>query len=104
MQLEISPKAAADIEEIGDYIAEDNPVAAEALVDRFWAEIDLIERRPLIAEGLPGGIRSARVGQYRILAGRRAMKSVSNASSTACVILLATSFNGTLLCGPRITL
>ena len=70
MLLEVSLRAYSDIEEIGDYIARDNPAAAEAFVDRIWLEFEAIERNPLLfrfAEDLPRGIRNARVGRYRIL-------------------------------------
>ncbi len=38
MRLQFSPKSADDLEEIGDYIARDNPVRAASFVDEI--EVD----------------------------------------------------------------
>lgn len=42
----ISPSAAADIEEIADYIADDDPTAAVHVVEDLLAAIELLASRP----------------------------------------------------------
>jgi toxin ParE1/3/4 len=69
MQLQITPLAANDIEEIGDYIAEDNPIRAESFVSELRAQCEKIctnptgyRQRPDLAKFL----RSCAHGNYVI--------------------------------------
>ncbi len=69
MKLVLSPRAAEDLEEIGDYIARDNPERALS----FVAEIEARCRKLLAApEAFPGrddllsGARMATYGRYLI--------------------------------------
>ena len=42
----LHPEALADVEEIGDYIAADNPRAAAHLIDEFYERFHSLECRP----------------------------------------------------------
>ena len=95
MQLLIAPLAAFDLEEIGDYIAQDNPVRAGTFVAELRAHCEKIclnpagyRRRPELSDDL----RSCTHGNYviffestteqvtivRILHGARDMPEVLN--------------------------
>ena len=69
MQLLITPLAAFDLEEIGDYIAQENPIRAGTFVAELRAHCEKIclnpagyRRRPELSEGL----RSCAHGNYVI--------------------------------------
>ena len=69
MQLLIRPLAAFDLEEIGDYIAKDNPMRAISFVADLLAQCEKIRlnpagyrRRPELSDGL----RSCAHGNYVI--------------------------------------
>jgi toxin ParE1/3/4 len=69
MQLLITPLAAFDLEEIGDYIAQDNPIRAETFVAQLRAQCEKIclnpvgyRRRPELSDHL----RSCAHGNYVI--------------------------------------
>ena len=70
MRLSFSPKAAADLEEIGDYIARDHPSRALSFVDEIQAHCRRIAERPEAfpsREDLALGLRMAVHGRYLIL-------------------------------------
>lgn len=59
MRVTLSPQAERDVEAIGDYIAEDNPLRALTFIDEMRAQCEKIARapqayrtRPELAEGL----------------------------------------------------
>ena len=63
------PQAAEDIAEIWDYIAEDNPDAADRWVDRLDQQFQLLAAQPLMGRArdeLVPGIRSFPFGRYVI--------------------------------------
>jgi toxin ParE1/3/4 len=69
MQLMITPLAAQDLEEIGDYIAQDNPMRAWSFISQLRAHCEKIclnpagyRRRPELSEDL----RSCAHGNYVI--------------------------------------
>ena len=97
MQLLITPLAAFDLEEIGDYIAQDNPARARAFVTALHAQCEKIchnpagyRRQPELSDDL----RSCAHGNYviffestteqvtivRILHGARDIPEVLNPS------------------------
>ena len=57
-RLVITPLAASDIEEIGDYIAQDNPLAAIRMDELFEAVVGRLAEHPLI--GRPGQVPGTR--------------------------------------------
>ena len=70
MKLAISPRAALDLEEIGDYIERDNPSRAVSFVTEIRQVCKKIARRPLAfpaRDELAAGIRMAVHGNYLIL-------------------------------------
>ena len=69
-RLIITPRAANDLEEIGDYIAFDNPNAALKTIERLEAAADLLSRNPLIGvlrKDIAKNVRAFPVGNYLIL-------------------------------------
>jgi toxin ParE1/3/4 len=63
----IAPLARNDLDEIWDYIAADNPSAAERLLSTFHEKFLLLSRHPLLGqarEELLAGLRSLSVGNY----------------------------------------
>jgi plasmid stabilization system protein ParE len=46
VQAEFSPLAVADLQEIGDYIAQDNPLRAETFVDELIDQAEKIAQMP----------------------------------------------------------
>lgn len=61
------PLAEADILEIWDYIADDNPAAADRWVDRLDEKLRLLATQPMLGRArdeLTVGIRSMPVGRY----------------------------------------
>ena len=69
MRLSLSPRAALDLEEIGDYIARDNPSRALSFVRELKRECQRIAKRPgafPVRDDLAAGIRMAVHGKYLI--------------------------------------
>ena len=68
--LRLSPRAASDLQEIGDYIARDNPARAASFVDELHDAcrriVDSPEAYPLRTDIAPG-VRTAIFGYYLIL-------------------------------------
>jgi toxin ParE1/3/4 len=91
MQLLITPLAAVDLEEIGDYIAQDNPVRAGTFVAELRAHCEKMylnpsgyRRRPELSDDL----RSCAHGNYVIFLSSLQIRSPSFAYCTARVIFL----------------
>ena len=69
MRIGFSPKAERDLEEIGDYIARDNPARAITFLDELRASCLEIAARPgsyPVRPELGEGIRRAVYGRYLI--------------------------------------
>lgn len=67
MRCEISPLAEADLLEIGDYIAQDNPARAESFIDELLEQAGKITRMPsgyAPREELLLGLRMCPHGRY----------------------------------------
>ena len=65
----ISPLAQTDLDEIWDYVANDNWPAADRLLATFHEKFLLLSRHPLLGqvrEELRADVRSLSVGQYVI--------------------------------------
>ncbi len=65
----ISPEAEADLEEIGDYIAQDNPHRAVTFIDEIRTKFEQISRMPLAYVERPEiepGVRACVHGSYVI--------------------------------------
>ncbi|OAN49190.1 hypothetical protein A6A04_03485 [Paramagnetospirillum marisnigri] len=63
----LRPAAGADLEEIGDYIALDNPMAACQLIQDVMAACGLLAISLMLGRGRSGlasGVRSFPVGRY----------------------------------------
>jgi len=70
MTFRLSPRAAIDLEEIGDYIALSNPDRAISFVDELLSRCAAVAERPTSyprREDFGIGIRMAVHGRYRIL-------------------------------------
>ena len=70
MAFVLAPRADRDLEDIADYIAEDNPDRAVTFIDEILAHCALIDEQPAVypRRGEFGaGIRMAMHGHYRIL-------------------------------------
>lgn len=70
MEVIVTVKAMTDLVEIGHYVAQDNPAAANALIDRLQKECKLLAtvplRYPLVEGHEKRGIRKRPVGNYLI--------------------------------------
>jgi toxin ParE1/3/4 len=69
MRLAFAPMAVADIESIGDFIADDSPEAARRFVDELRQRCARILNAPLGGTPRPelgGGLRSVPFGRYVI--------------------------------------
>jgi toxin ParE1/3/4 len=69
-RLVITPRAAADLEDIGDYIAEDKPAAADRLVARLREASELLGETPRLGMARPDiapDVRHFPIGNYLIL-------------------------------------
>lgn len=67
MRAEFSPLAEADLQEIGDYIAQDNPRRAESFVDALIDQAEKITQMPtgyVAREDLAPGLRMCAHGRY----------------------------------------
>jgi toxin ParE1/3/4 len=65
----VSAEAEADLEEIGDYIAQDNPQRAVTFIDEIRARFEAIGRNPLAYVARPEidpGVRACVHGHYVI--------------------------------------
>ena len=69
-RLRLSPRAAADLEEIADYIARDNPVRAATFVDELEPKCRAVAASPELnpaRNDLAPGMRMAVHGRYLVL-------------------------------------
>ena len=69
MPIEVSPLAEADLREIGDYIAQDNPRRAESFIDELLAHGEKIAAMPtayVAREDLAPGLRACAHQRYVI--------------------------------------
>lgn len=69
MRVTVSPLAERDLEAIGDYIAQDDPLRALAFVDEMRAQCQKIGRAPQTYRARPElaeGLRSCARGNYVI--------------------------------------
>lgn len=69
-RLLLSPRAAADLEEIGDYIARDNPARAASFVAGLEAKCRAVAETPELYPAradLAPGLRMAVHGRYLVL-------------------------------------
>jgi plasmid stabilization system protein ParE len=73
MKLGISPLAEQDMEAIGDYIAQDNPVRAVSFTEELYQQCLLIAESPVIYKERPELGQSVRSCTY----GRWAMSRIS---------------------------
>ncbi len=67
MKLTISPRASLDLEEIGDYIARDNPSRAISFLRELEQQCERLAKRPAafpVQDDLAAGIRRAVHGRY----------------------------------------
>jgi len=70
MKLGISPLAEQDIESIGDYIAQDNPVRAVSFTEELYQQCLLIAESPVIYKERPElghSVRTCAYGRYLIV-------------------------------------
>jgi toxin ParE1/3/4 len=70
MGLRFTPLAVSDLEEIGDYIAQDNPARAHSFVMELRRQCEKIHRNPLGYRARPElaeGLRSCAFRHYVIL-------------------------------------
>ncbi len=70
MGLRLTPLAVSDLEEIGDYIAQDNPARARSFVLELRKQCEKIERNPQGYRARPElaeGVRSCAFRHYVIL-------------------------------------
>lgn len=69
MRVTLSPLAERDLEAIGDYLAEDNPLKALTFIDEICAQCEKIARAPQAYRARPElaeGLRSCAQGNYVI--------------------------------------
>lgn len=67
MRCEVSPLAEADLLDIGDYIARDNPRRAESFIDELIDQAEKITKMPTgyaTREDLAPGLRMCTHGRY----------------------------------------
>jgi toxin ParE1/3/4 len=65
----VSPLARADLDEIWQYVAQDNPPAADRLLAAFYERFLLLAKQPLLGQvrdELRPGVRSFAAGNYVI--------------------------------------
>jgi addiction module RelE/StbE family toxin len=71
LKVEFSPAALYDLEDIADYIAQDNPIAAEQWVDKLMAAAQKVASHPRSGRSVPEvadpKIREVIVGAYRVV-------------------------------------
>lgn len=69
-RLVITPRAVADLEDIGDYIALDNPAAAARTIDHLEEVSILLSEHPrigILRDDIAKGVRVFPVGNYLVL-------------------------------------
>ena len=69
MVVQRSRKALHDLDDIWDYIARDNPVMADRVLDKIAAKCEMLARQPLIGEARPdlvSNLREVPIGNYVI--------------------------------------
>lgn len=71
MKILWSDKALDDLECIGDYVAQDNPGAANRLVSRLWTRVAALRTHPrlgrMVPEMIDETLREVIEGNYRIV-------------------------------------
>jgi toxin ParE1/3/4 len=71
LKVEFSPTALSDLEDIADYIARDNPIAAEQWVDKLVEAAEKIASHPRSGRAVPEigdpRIREVIVREYRVV-------------------------------------
>lgn len=71
LKVEYSPTALFDLEDIADYIGQDNPIAAELWVERLMAAAEKVASHPRSGRAVPEAddskIREVIVGEYRVV-------------------------------------
>lgn len=70
MRWRLSPKAAEDLEALGDFIAKDDPVAAIRFIDRIHERLQVLTAVPESGarrDDIRPGLRMILVGRYLIL-------------------------------------
>ncbi|XJH26174.1 type II toxin-antitoxin system RelE/ParE family toxin [Escherichia coli] len=70
MKLTVSPLAEHDLEAIGDWIAQDNPVRAISFTEELYQQCLLIAESPVLYRERPelgAGIRGCSYGRYLLL-------------------------------------
>ena len=71
LKVEFSPTALFDLEDIANYIARDNPIAAERWVDKLVAAAEKAASHPRSGRAVPEvedqKIREVIVGEYRVI-------------------------------------
>jgi toxin ParE1/3/4 len=70
-KVEFSPTALFDLEDIADYIAQDNPIAAEPWVDKLVGAAEIVASHPRSGRAVPEvgdpKLREVLVGGYRVI-------------------------------------
>ncbi|MDJ0763209.1 MAG: type II toxin-antitoxin system RelE/ParE family toxin [Myxococcota bacterium] len=69
MDVKYTKQSKRDLDDIWDYIAQDNPIAADAFIDLLYEKCYLLVERPEIGKKRPevrSDIRSFSVGNYLI--------------------------------------
>ena len=70
MSYQLSPRAEADLEEIGDYIADDSPENARRFIELLTSKLEALGRHPMMGRARPGlrsDLRYFPYGSYLIL-------------------------------------
>jgi toxin ParE1/3/4 len=68
MKVRFAPRAHADLRNIGDYIGERNPVAAQRVMDDIGAALHILERSPNVGRRQSRGpFRKLVTNKYRYL-------------------------------------
>ena len=86
MKVRVTVPARDDLDEIGDDIARDNPVAATKAVYRIRDRFEMLGRQPFlgeVCEDLQPGLRNFPVRPSSSITAFWTMKSASSASCTA---------------------
>lgn len=63
----VPPKVAAEIEAIGDWIAQDNPAAARRMMERLYRRCLSLDHSPQRGRPYGAGYRAVNEGRYVIL-------------------------------------
>ncbi|MFI5384526.1 MAG: type II toxin-antitoxin system RelE/ParE family toxin [Fimbriimonadales bacterium] len=69
-RLDLTDTARLDLAEIHQYIGEDNPRAADAMINHIWSSCDLLREYPNLGRARPqlgvSGMRATSVGNYSV--------------------------------------